>query len=284
MTTESNIKDSLAYSHQGAMVSTIGALGPVQSFMTETAQQLGNVTRRLGATAAVFAIAAMGMMAGPDAQAQNFTQILERQQQQQRIQQAVVAGTGVVANERGLSYQQKEMAQLASLVGGAVSSDSKTANVAGAVAGLGAAMLLPNNAQQQNNNAQWGNNQNYRQPANPYSNVGYGPSSNSGYNNGQSLNPQSQAVQQAFSRYQQLAEPQFQMALQANLDGNYQARDQSIAKFGQHWNAASQMGIPLHNNPDQVAKFQMLQRMNPQAMEYGLHTRVQQQANAYGMQ
>lgn len=291
---EININDSLSNAHQGTILSAVGALGSkFTGLFSPAAQHLGSVVKSIGVAATVASMAAIVTFAAPgQAMAQTSTapwatagNINDAFQQQRQTDFANQAAR-VIAQQRGLSNNDQNLASLAALGAGAFTKGSN-APIAAAVVGAGAAMLIPNSNQQQQNvlggnnggNGQWAN-------ASPWGNNGGG----GGYNNGgyqqQQVNAQTQAVQQAFARYQQLSEPQFQIAVQANLDGQLAIRDKAIATFGNHWNAASQMGIPLHTSPDQVAKFQMLSRMNPQAMQYGLQTRVSQPqvSGSYGMQ
>lgn len=289
---EININDSLSNAHQGTILSAVGALGSkFKGLFSDTAQNVSTVVRSIGVAGTVASMAAIMTFASPgEAMAQvstapwatagNVNDAFQQQRQTDFANQAA----RVIAQQRGLSSNDQNLASLAALGAGAFTKGSN-APIAAAVVGAGAAMLIPNSNQQQQNvlggsgynnggNGQWAN-------ASPWGNNGGG----GGYQQ-QQVNAQTQAVQQAFARYQQLAEPQFQIAVQANLDGQLAIRDKAIATFGNHWNAASQMGIPLHTSPDQVAKFQMLSRMNPQAMQYGLQTRVTQPqvSGSYGMQ
>lgn len=299
-TPEASIKDSLSNSHQGAVMSALGGFGEgIKRLFSEPAKSLSTVVSRLGVGPAALGIAAVVALAAAapgQAQAQNMwsgvqgggayvtnNSMNDAFQQQRQVNFAEQA-TRVIGDQRGLSQSQQNLAGLASLAGGAFTKGDK-APIAAGVAGVAAAMLIPNQNPNQN---QWGNGNNGNGGSMwsgiQGNNNGYYNQGNQG--NYQQVNVQSQAAQQAFARYQQLAEPQFQIAVQANLDGNYAVRDKAIATFGNHWNAASQMGLPLHNNPDQVAKFQMLSRMNSHAMNYGLQNRAgQQQANSgYGLQ
>ena len=301
-TPETSIKDSLSNSHQGAVMSVLGGFGDrIKSLFSEPAKNLSTVVSRLGVGPAALGIAALVALAAAapgQAQAQNMwsgvhgggggyvtNNNLNDVMQQQRQTDFANQAARVIAEQRGLNQSQQNLAGLAALAAGAFTKDEK-APIAAAVFGAGAAMLIPNQNANQN---QWGSNSNSGSGS---MRAGVQGNNNGGYYNQSSyqqqpqVNVQSQAIQQAFGRYQQLAEPQFQIAVQANLDGNYPVRDKAIATFGQHWNAASQMGLPLHNNPDQVAKFQMLGRMNGQALNYGLQTRAGQGQvnNGYGLQ
>ncbi len=297
-TPDASIKDSLSNSHQGAVMSALGGFGDrIKSLFSEPAKNLSTVVSRLGVGPAALGIAAVVALAATapgQAQAQNMwsgvqggyvtNSNLNDAMQQQRQTDFANQAARVIAEQRGLSQSQQNLAGLAALAGGAFTKGDK-APIAAAVVGAGAAMFIPNQNPNQN---QWGNTNNGNGGGMwagvQGNNNGYYNQGNQG--NYQQVNVQSQAAQQAFARYQQLAEPQFQIAVQANLDGNYAVRDKAIATFGNHWNAASQMGLPLHNNPDQVAKFQMLSRMNSHAMNYGLQNRAGQQQvnNGYGMQ
>lgn len=293
-TPEVNIKDSLSNSHQGAVLSAMGALGAnFKNLFSESAQQLSTTVSRLGVVAAVLAIATVAGLATPgQAHAQwgnaspwaTQSGVNDAFQQQRQTDFANQAAR-VVAEQRNLSSKDVNLASLAALGAGAFTKGDK-APIAAAVVGVGAAMLIPNGQNSQNGQNFLGGGNNggsMWQNASPWgsNNGGGGYSNNGGYGQ-QQVNAQTQAVQQAFARYQQLAEPQFQIAVQANLDGQLAVRDAAIVKFGNHWNAASQMGIPLSTSPDQVAKYQMLGRMNPQALQYGLQTRIAEQPQITG--
>lgn len=285
--TEVNVKDSLANAHQGAVLSAVGAFGDkFASFFSEPAKHLGAVVSRLGVGAAIAAVVAVASFSAPgEAHAQqwgnaapwgqaiqNLGNNISDQFRTQRQADFANQAAGVVAEQRGLDYKDANLARLAAQAGNAFVNSDKAPLVGGAL-GIAAAMLIPGKQAQQpmlggspqssgwSSVAPWG------------SSVGTAQ---------QGGNPQTAAVQQAYARFQQISEPQFQAAIQANLDGDMQARDRAIAAFGSHWNAASQMGIPLHTVQDQVAKFQMLGRMNNDALMQGLQMRVVQPQVSHG--
>ena len=289
--TSSHINDSLSNSQQGAMLSVLGAFSQsVKAAFTNPAQQLSAVVQRLGVGAAVASITAIAALASPDAAAQtpwanaapwatpgNVNDALQKNRQIDFAN----AATGVIADQRGLSPQQRSLAQLGALGAGAFA-NPKVAPAAAGIVGAAAALLIPNNGGNNNGNngiwanaAPWGqsNQPQYQQPQ--YQQPQYQQSQRPNYLNGsQQANMQSQAAHQAYQQYMQLSEPQFQTAVQANFNGQFQDRDAAIVKFGQHWNAAVQMGLPLHNDPQQVEKFQMLNRMNSLALQHGAQTRA----------
>ena len=275
-TIDPNIKESLLNSHQGAVLGAIGGFGDkLKSFFTEPAQNLSAVVSRLGVGTTAMAIVALSVLAAPgQAQAQwanaspwattgSVSNTVNDAFQKQRQVDFANQASRVVAEQRGLTNKDQNLAGLAALGAGAFTKGDK-APIAAAIVGVGAAMLIPNSAQAQNNvlgatsgatSGGWAN-------ASPWGNNGGAQT--------QQANSQGQAMQQAYGSYVQYSEPQYRIALQANMEGNMQARRDAVMSFGNAWNAASQVGVPLHTVPDQVAKFQQMQRMDSAALQAGL--------------
>lgn len=251
------IKDSLSVSHQGAVVAAMGALNNFKEFFTDPAKHLSNVVSRLGLGAAVASMAFVALSAIPtQAQAQNTVQQINQMN-------FITAATGLAAEMKGLDRRSVELARLAALGAGAATKGSNSAAIAG-FAGLGAVLI-------QNS---------------PQSGLGENAGSRGGFVSSnsyqQSGNSQNQAVQQAYTSYQHYAEPQYRIALQSHMEGNTAARQSAIVIFGNLWSNATQMGLPLHTVPNDVAKFEQLQKMDPNALQAGLsgaRTTYQQPGN-----
>lgn len=273
---ESNIKDSLLNSHQGVILGAMSGFGTkLHSFFTEPAQNLSTLVSRIGVGTAAVAIVALSALAAPDAQAQSWSNaspwatpgnVNDAFQRQRQIDFANQAAR-VVADERGLSNKDQNRVSLATLAAGAFTKSDK-APIAAAIVGVGAAMLIPSSANQTNQNV-LGNNSG---SGSSWTNAApWGNTSGNNTSGSQQVNTQTQTMQQAYASYQQLSDPQFKIAVQANLENNIDARTAAIVQFGNYWNSASQMGVPLHTAPEQVAKFQMLQRIDGNALQAGLN-------------
>lgn len=247
--TTSNIKDSLYNSHQGAVIAAMGAFSKLGELFTEPARHLSKVVSRLGLGAVVASMALVALSAAPvQAQAQSYNNSLDAAFQKQRQTDFANQLGRVVGEQRGLSNKDIGLASLAALGAGAFTKGSN-APIAAAVVGVGAAFLIPSSNQQQN---------------------GFGGNNGNNGNYQQSGNSQNQAVQDTYASYQRYAEPQYRMAVQAHMEGNAAARQSAIVMFGNAWNNASQLGLPLHTISNDVAKFEQLQRMDPNALQAGL--------------
>ena len=169
-TPEASLKDSLSNSHQGAVMSALGGFGDrIKSLFSEPAKSLSTVVSRLGVGPAALGIAAVVALAATapgQAQAQNMwsgvqggyvtNSNLNDAMQQQRQTDFANQAARVIAEQRGLSQSQQNLAGLAALAGGAFTKGDK-APIAAAVVGAGAAMFIPNQNPNQN---QWGNTNN----------------------------------------------------------------------------------------------------------------------------
>ena len=251
--TNFNIKDSLSVSHQGAVIAAMGALSDFNNFFTEPAKHLSNVVSRLGLGAAVASMAFVALSAIPtQAQAQNTVQQINQMN-------FITAATGLAADMKGLDRRSVELARLAALGAGAAT-NGPNAPLAGALAGLGAILI-------QNKSPQISLNETPGSRGGVFSNNSYQQGSS---NYQQSGNPQNQAVQYAYASYQRIAEPQYRIAVQAHMEGNVVARQSAIVTFANVWKSATELGLPLNTIPDDVAKFEHVQRMDPNALQAGL--------------
>ena len=288
-TPELNINDSLLHSHQGAILGALGGFGDrIKGFLTEPAQSLSTVVSRLGVGTAAMAIIAMSALAAPG-QAQAQTQWVQSNWQagvsssindafqQQRQMDLANQGARVIGDARGLNYKEQNIVNLLGQVPGAFTSGSKAAGLTGLVA-IGAAAVLPatgtsdrtilNGTQQNGQQIVYTGNQG--QGNSQWTSASPWNTGNGGSYQQQGNNAQSAATQQAYNAYVQYSEPQYQVALRANMEGNMQARRDAIISFGNAWNAASQTGLPLSKIPQEVAKFQQMQSMDGQALHAGL--------------
>ena len=239
--------------NDGSTMSVLARLTEtVGGHLTGVAKNLGSVTHRLGTAAAMTAVMGMTMMAGA-ANAQltssDLNRVLESQAQQNRILNATQQVTNVVSHERGLDYSQRNMANAAGAVAAAVSSNSKTASIAGAVVGLGGVIIqTPRNQQVQTQQVV------YTQPGGYYQQQPVYQQQNS-YNNGQG------ALQVVAQQFVQQSNNAYNQAVSSNISGNFHARDQAAQRFAVAW--GGQFG------PDTVQKFNVLQNIAPGAMQQG---------------
>ena len=252
--------------NDGSTMSVLARLTEtVGGHLTGVAKNLGSVTHRLGTAAAMTAVMGMTMMAGA-ANAQltssDLNRALESQAQQNRILNATQQVTNVVSHERGLDYSQRNMANAAGAVAAAVSSNSKTASIAGAVVGLGGVMMqTPRNQQVQTQQVV------YTQPGGYYQQqpVHHQPVyQQNSYNNGQG------ALQVVAQQFVQQSNNAYNQAVSSNISGNFQARDQAAQRFALAWGGAVASGVdPRQFGPDTVQKFNVLQNIAPGAMQQG---------------
>ena len=248
--------------NDGSTMSVLARLTEtVGGHLTGVAKNLGSVTHRLGTAAAMTAVMGMTMMAGA-ANAQltssDLNRALESQAQQNRILNATQQVTNVVSHERGLDYSQRNMANAAGAVAAAVSSNSKTASIAGAVVGLGGVMMqTPRNQQVQTQQVV------YTQPGGYYQQQPVYQQQNS-YNNGQG------ALQVVAQQFVQQSNNAYNQAVSSNISGNFHARDQAAQRFAVAWGGAVASGVdPRQFGPDTVQKFNVLQNIAPGAMQQG---------------
>ena len=252
--------------NDGSTMSVLARLTEtVGGHLTGVAKNLGSVTHRLGTAAAMTAVMGMTMMAGA-ANAQltssDLNRALESQAQQNRILNATQKVTNVVSHERGLDYSQRNMANAAGAVAAAVSSNSKTASIAGAVVGLGGVMIqTPRNQQVQTQQVV------YTQPGGYYQQqpVHHQPVyQQNSYNNGQG------ALQVVAQQFVQQSNNAYNQAVSSNIQGNFQSRDQAAQRFAVAWGGAVASGVdPRQFGPDTVQKFNVLQNIAPGAMQQG---------------
>ena len=252
--------------NDGSTMSVLARLTEtVGGHLTGVAKNLGSVTHRLGTAAAMTAVMGMTMMAGA-ANAQltssDLNRALESQAQQNRILNATQQVTNVVSHERGLDYSQRNMANAAGAVAAAVSSNSKTASIAGAVVGLGGVIIqTPRNQQVQTQQVV------YTQPGGYYQQqpVHHQPVyQQNSYNNGQG------ALQVVAQQFVQQSNNAYNQAVSSNISGNFQARDQAAQRFALAWGGAVASGVdPRQFGPDTVQKFNVLQNIAPGAMQQG---------------
>lgn len=252
--------------NDGSTMSVLARLTEtVGGHLTGVAKNLGSVTHRLGTAAAMTAVMGMTMMAGA-ANAQltssDLNRALESQAQQNRILNATQQVTNVVSHERGLDYSQRNMANAAGAVAAAVSSNSKTASIAGAVVGLGGVMMqTPRNQQVQTQQVV------YTQPGGYYQQqpVHHQPVyQQNSYNNGQG------ALQVVAQQFVQQSNNAYNQAVSSNISGNFHARDQAAQRFAVAWGGAVASGVdPRQFGPDTVQKFNVLQNIAPGAMQQG---------------
>ena len=252
--------------NDGSTMSVLARLTEtVGGHLTGVAKNLGSVTHRLGTAAAMTAVMGMTMMAGA-ANAQltssDLNRALESQAQQNRILNATQQVTNVVSHERGLDYSQRNMANAAGAVAAAVSSNSKTASIAGAVVGLGGVMIqTPRNQQVQTQQVV------YTQPGGYYQQqpVHHQPVyQQNSYNNGQG------ALQVVAQQFVQQSNNAYNQAVSSNISGNFHARDQAAQRFAVAWGGAVASGVdPRQFGPDTVQKFNVLQNIAPGAMQQG---------------
>jgi hypothetical protein len=252
--------------NDGSTMSVLARLTEtVGGHLTGVAKNLGSVTHRLGTAAAMTAVMGMTMMAGA-ANAQltssDLNRALESQAQQNRILNATQQVTNVVSHERGLDYSQRNMANAAGAVAAAVSSNSKTASIAGAVVGLGGVMMqTPRNQQVQTQQVVYTQPGGYYQPQPVYHQPVYQKNS---YNNGQG------ALQVVAQQFVQQSNNAYNQAVSSNISGNFQARDQAAQRFAVAWGGAVASGVdPRQFGPDTVQKFNVLQNIAPGAMQQG---------------
>ena len=252
--------------NDGSTMSVLARLTEtVGGHLTGVAKNLGSVTHRLGTAAAMTAVMGMTMMAGA-ANAQltssDLNRALESQAQQNRILNATQQVTNVVSHERGLDYSQRNMANAAGAVAAAVSSNAKTASIAGAVVGLGGVMIqTPRNQQVQTQQVV------YTQPGGYYQQqpVHHQPVyQQNSYNNGQG------ALQVVAQQFVQQSNNAYNQAVSSNIQGNFQSRDQAAQRFAVAWGGAVASGVdPRQFGPDTVQKFNVLQNIAPGAMQQG---------------
>ena len=252
--------------NDGSTMSVLARLTEtVGGHLTGVAKNLGSVTHRLGTAAAMTAVMGMTMMAGA-ANAQltssDLNRALESQAQQNRILNATQQVTNVVSHERGLDYSQRNMANAAGAVAAAVSSNSKTASIAGAVVGLGGVIIqTPRNQQVQTKQVV------YTQPGGYYQQqpVHHQPVyQQNSYNNGQG------ALQVVAQQFVQQSNNAYNQAVSSNIQGNFQSRDQAAQRFAVAWGGAVASGVdPRQFGPDTVQKFNVLQNIAPGAMQQG---------------
>lgn len=252
--------------NDGSTMSVLARLTEtVGGHLTGVAKNLGSVTHRLGTAAAMTAVMGMTMMAGA-ANAQltssDLNRALESQAQQNRILKATQQVTNVVSHERGLDYSQRNMANAAGAVAAAVSSNSKTASIAGAVVGLGGVIIqTPRNQQVQTQQVV------YTQPGGYYQQqpVHHQPVyQQNSYNNGQG------ALQVVAQQFVQQSNNAYNQAVSSNIQGNFQSRDQAAQRFAVAWGGAVASGVdPRQFGPDTVQKFNVLQNIAPGAMQQG---------------
>lgn len=252
--------------NDGSTMSVLARLTEtVGGHLTGVAKNLGSVTHRLGTAAAMTAVMGMTMMAGA-ANAQltssDLNRALESQAQQNRILNATQQVTNVVSHERGLDYSQRNMANAAGAVAAAVSSNSKTASIAGAVVGLGGVIIqTPRNQQVQTQQVV------YTQPGGYYQQqpVHHQPVyQQNSYNNGQG------ALQVVAQQFVQQSNNAYNQAVSSNIQGNFQSRDQAAQRFAVAWGGAVASGVdPRQFGPDTVQKFNVLQNIAPGAMQQG---------------
>ena len=252
--------------NDGSTMSVLARLTEtVGGHLTGVAKNLGSVTHRLGTAAAMTAVMGMTMMAGA-ANAQltssDLNRALESQAQQNRILNATQQVTNVVSHERGLDYSQRNMANAAGAVAAAVSSNSKTASIAGAVVGLGGVMIqTPRNQKVQTQQVV------YTQPGGYYQQqpVHHQPVyQQNSYNNGQG------ALQVVAQQFVQQSNNAYNQAVSSNIQGNFQSRDQAAQRFAVAWGGAVASGVdPRQFGPDTVQKFNVLQNIAPGAMQQG---------------
>ena len=252
--------------NDGSTMSVLARLTEtVGGHLTGVAKNLGSVTHRLGTAAAMTAVMGMTMMAGA-ANAQltssDLNRALESQAQQNRILNATQQVTNVVSHERGLDYSQRNMANAAGAVAAAVSSNSKTASIAGAVVGLGGVIIqTPRNQQVQTQQVV------YTQPGGYYQQqpVHHQPVyQQNSYNNGQG------ALQVVAQQFMQQSNNAYNQAVSSNIQGNFQSRDQAAQRFAVAWGGAVASGVdPRQFGPDTVQKFNVLQNIAPGAMQQG---------------
>ena len=252
--------------NDGSTMSVLARLTEtVGGHLTGVAKNLGSVTHRLGTAAAMTAVMGMTMMAGA-ANAQltssDLNRALESQAQQNRILNATQQVTNVVSHERGLDYSQRNMANAAGAVAAAVSSNSKTASIAGAVVGLGGVMIqTPRNQQVQTQQVV------YTQPGGYYQQqpVHHQPVyQQNSYNNGQG------ALQVVAQQFVQQSNNAYNQAVSSNIQGNFQSRDQAAQRFAVAWGGAVASGVdPRQFGPDTVQNFNVLQNIAPGAMQQG---------------
>ena len=252
--------------NDGSTMSVLARLTEtVGGHLTGVAKNLGSVTHRLGTAAAMTAVMGMTMMAGA-ANAQltssDLNRALESQAQQNRILNATQQVTNVVSHERGLDYSQRNMANAAGAVAAAVSSNAKTASIAGAVVGLGGVMIqTPRNQQVQTQQVV------YTQPGGYYQQqpVHHQPVyQQNSYNNGQG------ALQVVAQQFVQQSNNAYNQAVSSNISGNFHARDQAAQRFAVAWGGAVASGVdPRQFGPDTVQKFNVLQNIAPGAMQQG---------------
>ena len=252
--------------NDGSTMSVLARLTEtVGGHLTGVAKNLGSVTHRLGTAAAMTAVMGMTMMAGA-ANAQltssDLNRALESQAQQNRILNATQQVTNVVSHERGLDYSQRNMANAAGAVAAAVSSNSKTASIAGAVVGLGGVIIqTPRNQQVQTQQVV------YTQPGGYYQQqpVHHQPVyQQNSYNNGQG------ALQVVAQQFVQQSNNAYNQAVSSNIQGNFQSRDQAAQRFAVAWGGAVASGVdPRQFGPDTVQKFNVVQNIAPGAMQQG---------------
>ena len=252
--------------NDGSTMSVLARLTEtVGGHLTGVAKNLGSVTHRLGTAAAMTAVMGMTMMAGA-ANAQltssDLNRALESQAQQNRILNATQQVTNVVSHERGLDYSQRNMANAAGAVAAAVSSNSKTASIAGAVVGLGGVMMqTPRNQQVQTQQVVYTQPGGYYQQQPVYHQPVYQQNS---YNNGQG------ALQVVAQQFVQQSNNAYNQAVSSNISGNFHARDQAAQRFAVAWGGAVASGVdPRQFGPDTVQKFNVLQNIAPGAMQQG---------------
>ena len=253
--------------NDGSTMSVLARLTEkVGGHLTDVAQNMGRVTHRLGAAATMTAVMGMTMMAGA-AHAQltssDLNRALESQAQQNRILNATQQVTNVVSYERGLDYSQRNIANAAGAVAAAVSSNSKTASIAGAVIGLGGVMVqTPRNQQVQAQQVV------YTQPGGYYQQQPVYQQSH--YNNGTSYNNGQGALQVVAQQFLQQSNNAYNQAVSSNMQGNFQSRDQAAQRFALAWGGAVASGVdPRQFGPDTVQKFNVLQNIAPGAMQQG---------------
>ena len=252
--------------NDGSTMSVLARLTEtVGGHLTGVAKNLGSVTHRLGTAAAMTAVMGMTMMAGA-ANAQltssDLNRALESQAQQNRILNATQQVTNVVSHERGLDYSQRNMANAAGAVAAAVSSNAKTASIAGAVVGLGGVMMqTPRNQQVQTQQVVYTQPGGYYQQQPVYHQPVYQQNS---YNNGQG------ALQVVAQQFVQQSNNAYNQAVSSNIQGNFQSRDQAAQRFAVAWGGAVASGVdPRQFGPDTVQKFNVLQNIAPGAMQQG---------------
>ena len=252
--------------NDGSTMSVLARLTEtVGGHLTGVAKNLGSVTHRLGTAAAMTAVMGMTMMAGA-ANAQltssDLNRALESQAQQNRILNATQQVTNVVSHERGLDYSQRNMANAAGAVAAAVSSNSKTASIAGAFVGLGGVMIqTPRNQQVQTQQVVYNQPGGYYQQQPVHHQPVYQQNS---YNNGQG------ALQVVAQQFVQQSNNAYNQAVSSNIQGNFQSRDQAAQRFAVAWGGAVASGVdPRQFGPDTVQKFNVLQNIAPGAMQQG---------------